>query len=135
MTLDEYFGRIDMLEALIQARLAEYEKYFATATKMTAGMDGMPHGTEVTDKVGGLGAKLADMSRQIDALIDQKADAVKVMEKLPPNEYSVLHRLYVLGMTWEQAAEDLHICISTVKRTRKRGLENLKLTVKDLEWQ
>lgn len=134
MTLDEYFGHIDMLEALIQARLAEYERLFAAATKITAGMDEMPHGTEVTDKVGGLGAKLADMSRQIDALIDQKADAVKIMEKLPPNEYSVLHRLYVLGMTWEQAAEDLHIGTSTVDRHRKSALENLKSVVDGVEW-
>ena len=135
MTLDEYFGRIDMLEALIQARLADYEKLFATATKMTAGMDGMPHGTEVTDKVGGIGAKLADYSRQIDMLIDQKAETVKIMEKLKPNEYSVLHRLYVLGMTWEEAAEDLHIGTTTVDRYRKSGLENLKSVVSGLEWE
>lgn len=134
MTVDEYFGRIDMLEALIEARIADYERLFAIATKMTAGMDGMPHGTEVTDKVGGIGAKLADMSRQIDTLIDQKADAVKVMENLHPNEYKVLYRLYVLGMTWEQVAEDLHIGTTTVDRYRKIGLENLKSVVYGLEW-
>lgn len=133
MTVDEYFGRIDMLEAMIQAKMADREQLWAIATKTTAGADGMPHGTDVTDKVGGIGAKLADLSRQIDALIDQKANMEKVLEKLRPNEYKALHRYYILGLTWEAAAEDMNISTATVYRYREKGLENLKLIVNDIE--
>ena len=133
MTLDEYLESIDKKEALIQGKVAEYEKLFSIATKMTGDADGMPHGTGVTDKVGNFGVKLAYISQQIDALIDQKADIVKIMEKLPPNEYRALHRHYVLGMTWEDAAADMYISVSTIYRLRDKGRESLRLIVDDIE--
>ena len=132
MTVDEFFGQIEMLEALVQAKMVDYDRLWAIATKTTPGMDGMPHGTNITDKVGGIGARLADLSREINALIDSKSELVKVMQKLPPNEYKALYRHYVLGMTWEAAAEDMYISPATIYRYREKGRENLKVIVNDI---
>jgi DNA-directed RNA polymerase specialized sigma24 family protein len=96
------------------------------ATKITAGMDGMPHSTEVTDKVGNIGAKMAQLSGEEDALEARRDKLIGMVKSLPADQCGVLYRYYIQGMTLEKVAEDMNISVSSAKRYKKAGLEMLE---------
>lgn len=126
MTAEWFFNQIRKIDELIVGKKADREMLMDMATKITAGMDGMPHGTDVADKVGNIAAKLATLSSEIDALEERRERLMAVLESLPPDEYGALHRHYIRGMTWEEVAEDMNVSIATAYRYRKSGLEMLE---------
>jgi RNA polymerase sigma factor (sigma-70 family) len=126
MTAEWLFNQIYKIDELIVAKKAERVMLMDAATKITAGMDGMPHGTDVADKVGNISAKIADLTGEIDRLHERRDELMAVLESLPPDEYGALHRHYIRGMTWEEVAEDMHIGRTTVYRYRNSGLAMLE---------
>lgn len=127
MTAGCFFAEIRKIDELIVGKKADKEMLLDMATKITAGMDGMPHGTEVADKVGNISAKIADLSEEIDALERRREVLLKILETLPPEEYGALHRHYIRGMTWEEVAEDMNVGVATAYRYRKSGMAMLEL--------
>lgn len=126
MTMTSIFDEIHKLDELIYANNAEKEMLLDMATKTTAAMDGMPHGTEVADKVGNIAAKLADVTSEGDLLAERREYLLNVLKSLPADEYGALYRHYILGMTWEEVAEDMNVSVSTAKRRGKAGLAMLE---------
>lgn len=118
--------QIRKIDALVEGKNAERERFMDDATKMTADMDGMPHGSNVTDKVGKIAAEMATLSSEIDSLGERRKRLMAVLESLPANEYGALHRHYILGMKWEDVAEDMGVSRATVYRYRKSGLAMLE---------
>lgn len=49
--------------------------------------------------------EVKQLSGEINALREQKKSIVAVIERLPPNQYNILHWKYVLGMTYAQILE------------------------------
>lgn len=121
-----FFEQIRKIDELIVGKKADRELLMDMATKITAGMDGMPHGTDVADKVGNIASKMAALSSEIDALEERREKFMAVLESLPPDEYGALHRHYIRGMTWEEVAEDMNVSIATAYRYRKSGLDMLE---------
>jgi hypothetical protein len=126
----EWLSQVRKLDELINAKLAERDQLMDLATKCTPNMDGMPHGSGTSDKVGNSGVKLGDMVREIDSLIDSyldyKRDVLRTLEKLPCVEYAVLHRHYIRYMDWEDIAADLGFSTMQIWRIKVKGLKNLK---------
>lgn len=120
------FEEIAKIDELLIGKKAEWEEKMDMATKITAGMDDMPHGSDVTDKVANIGVELAEISSEMDALNKRRKKLIKMLESLPADQYGALHRHYIRGMTWEQVAEDMNLSESTVKRRGKEGLEMLE---------
>lgn len=122
---------VKKLDELIEAKSAERDRLWAIATNMTANSDGMPHakGT-VSDPVGNGAVKLQmlaeEINRMIDTYIDRKKQITDALEKLPPNEYGVLHRYYIKYMTLEQIADDMGYCRQQIWRFKKKGLKKLE---------
>lgn len=125
----DWLEKVRKLDELIDAKIAERDQLWALATKITPEMSDMPHGGGVSDKVGNISAKLADLARETNDLVDRYVDykqmVIRELEKLPAKEYGVLHRYYVQYMTWEQVAEDMGVCSMTVWRWWQKGLESL----------
>lgn len=130
MNVHEWLEQVGKLDDLVNAKLEERSQLWALATKITPSMDGMPHGGGVSDKVGGVATKLADLARQTDGLIDKyvdyKQEVISALEKLPEREYKVLYRYYVRYMTLEQIAVDLCYSYRQVQRIKADGLRKLK---------
>jgi DNA-directed RNA polymerase specialized sigma subunit len=99
------------------------------ATRITPEITGMPHAGGVTDKVGNIATKMAMVMEETNAAwdryIDQRDQIIRELEKLPEEQYGVLHRHYVLYKTWEQVAEEMGVCSMTVWRYWQKGLKNL----------
>lgn len=125
-----WLEQIRKLDELIQAKHAEYYQLLNMATRITPSMDGMPHGTGVSDKVGNMAVKLADLANEANTIwdyyIDQRNAAIAVLEKLPALEYGVLHRKYVRYMTQEAIADDMGYSTVQIWRIEQNALELLK---------
>lgn len=128
-TVIEWLEKVRKLDELIDAKCAERDQLWALATKITPVVSDMPHGGGVTDKVGNIAAKLADLAQQTNDLVDQYVDykqmVIKELEKLPPKQYGTLHRYYIQYMTWEQVAEDMDRSTMQIWRYWQDGLKNL----------
>lgn len=133
MCVREWLEQIKKLDELINAKIAERDRYTAMATSITAKMpDGMPFSNRGTasDKVGDGVVKLIMLECELNALIDEYVDLKKKIvdqiEKLPPKEYGVIHRRYVLGMTMEAIADEMGKSTVQVWRIRKKALRMLQ---------
>lgn len=126
----EWLEQVKKLDELIAAKEAERIQLWALATRMTPEMTGMPHGGGVTDKVGNIAVKLALLAQETDAAwdryIDQRSEVIRTLEKLPANEYGVLHRKYIRYMTQEDIAQDMGYSTVQIWRIEQSGLEILR---------
>lgn len=127
---EAWLEQVWKLNELITAKEAEYRQLMDAATKVTAEMTGMPHGGGVSDKVGNIAVKLADLMKETDAAwdryIDQRNAVIAVLEKLPAKEYGVLHRQYIRFMTQEEIAHDMHYTTMQIWRIKKNALKMLE---------
>lgn len=122
----DWLDQVKMLDELINAKLAERNQLMDMATKITPELSGMPRGGGVSDRVGNIAAKLADLAKEADDLVDRYMDhrelVIKTLEKLPPMEYGALHRHFIQYMTWEEVAADMGKSTMQVWRYKKKGL-------------
>ena len=125
-----WLEHIRKLDELIRAKHAEYYQLLDMATRVTPSFDGMPHGSGVSDKVGNIAVKLADLANETnriwDYYIDQRNAAIAVLEKLPAAEYGVLHREYVQGKTQEVIASEMGYSTVQIWRIKQNAMELLK---------
>lgn len=126
----KWLEQVRKLDELINAKLAERQQLMDMGTKITSGqMDGMPHADGISDKVGNVAAKIADLTKETDAAwdryIDQRAEVIRVLEELPANEYGVLHREYIRYMTQEAIAEDMGYSTVQIWRIKQSALRML----------
>ena len=125
---------VKKLDELLIAKEAERQQLWTLATRMTPEMTGMPHAGGVTDKVGNIASKLAQLAKDTDDAWDrylaQKNHVIALLEKLPANEYGVLHREYVRYMTQEDIARDMSYSTVQIWRIKQNALESLKHVMK-----
>lgn len=125
----DWLDQVKKLDELINAKLAERTQLMDMATKITPEVSDMPHGGGVSDRVGTVAVKLADLARETDDLVDRYVDhrdlVIRTLEKLPPMEYGALHRHFIQYMTWEEVAADMGKSYMQVWRYKKKGLEKL----------
>ena len=120
-----WLEQIAKLDDLIHTKEDDIARLMNSATKMTASLDGMPHCGGISDKVGENAVKLAELSKEKESLERQKNNIIKTMEKLPPNEFKVLYREYVLYMKQKEIAADLHYTRFTIRRIKQKALNSL----------
>ena len=96
--------------------------------------DGMPHSNTgtVSQKMQNaviakiiVDGEIENIDNAIIALLDYKKAVITAIEKLPSNQYGVLHRYYIRGMTYEKIAEDMGISTVHVWRIKKKAEETL----------
>lgn len=125
-----YLERIQKLDELIDAKILEYEDLLERATSMAPNMDGMPHAPGVSDKVGNgatrLAAKMEEIDLVTDTLIDYRDEALALLEQLPPLEYRVLHRFYVMYWTMDTIAQKMGKSERQCHRIKGNGLRRLQ---------
>lgn len=120
---------VKKLDELIAAKEAERIQLWEMATKITPTMHDTPGGSGVSDKVGNIAVKLAQLIEETNAAWDryigQRTKVIKTLELLPANEYGVLHREYIRYMTQEEIARDMGYCTVHIWRIKKAALQRL----------
>jgi DNA-directed RNA polymerase specialized sigma24 family protein len=131
MKNEEYLGMIEKLNLLINNKILEKEELFTIATKTTQDNDGMPHATGTSDKVGNSTVKIvekeAEIDRVIDLFYDLKQEIIGQIQKLPAEEYDVLHKSFVQGLALVAIAEEKRKHLDTIKSIRRRGIANIRI--------
>lgn len=133
MNAESYLIQVRKLDQLINAKLAERDRWEALATDISPKpISGMPHTNTgiVPQTMQNAVINLVMLSQEIDRLIDECVDkkqaVLKVLEQLPDKEYGVLHRYYIRNMTLEQIAEDMGYSVRQIHRIKEKALKNLE---------
>lgn len=79
------------------------------------------------DPLGLAVANYVDLERKIESLKTEKAEAEALLEKLPPNQYDILYKFYILDFFNYEIADSMNKSSSYVEKTKKKGLENLQI--------
>lgn len=138
MDVIERLERIRKIDQLIDAKIAERERLERLATDISPRpIDGMPYfakGTvsrKVENTVVAIITLEDELNKLIDYYVDYKQKVIAELEKLPANEYGVLHRRYIRYMTWEKIAEDMGYSVQHVRRIKAQALSSLSQIVSD----
>lgn len=133
MTADEFLSQIETYDSLVEGKINEREKLWLLATKITIPTDREVIQTSgVSDKVGNIGAKLADVERELDAIIDEYIDihreCVSVIERLAdkPVEYAVIHKHYVLYKTFVEIEQEEGYSYQGIMKIKERALKRIE---------
>ena len=131
MELETLNKHCDLVQELREAQ--ELYKTTEAKTHGAQSLDGMPHGTGVSDKVGALGVALADISAQIDYLEKQVAESAAPINDFICGIDDLKTRLvfryrFLYGFAWGEVADMLgkRVTESTVKSICYDYLESLK---------
>lgn len=141
MNAYEYLEQVKKADAMIEDKRAEERELWALATSMGGNLDGMPRGTDVSDKVGNIVQKIIEAQErtnaQIDRFLDIREDVIRHVEMLPPKQCRVLKWLYIMKReqrkknqswyyTWQEVAEILGCTEQNISNLRKRAVRNLQ---------
>lgn len=123
----ERYGRAT--ENLIQIE-QELEKLRTVAESMQINMDGMPHGTGTSDRVGNIAAEIVDyqaeLSRSQLEAIQTRREIFRVISAIPgAAESKVLNGLYIHGDTLADIARRCHKSYQWADEMKRRGLDQV----------
>lgn len=131
MTAKEYLSQYRMLNARIDAKLAQAERLRHLAQSAGGqGNSGGVHSTQPRDRVGELTAKIVDLeseiNSEIDTLVDLEREIRGCIAKITnENQRAVLEMKYINGWTLVQIAVVLNYSLDGIKKIHKRALESV----------
>ena len=112
MNAKEYLLRYKLMTTKIETAERELADLREKSTAVAVNLDGMPHGSRLSDRTARLAAEIADSET---ALTDMRAqaerirrDILRTLDKLSdPTDYKLLYLRYVRGYKWEAVAAEL----------------------------
>lgn len=113
MTAKEYLRQYKLMTARIRNREHDLAELREERESISINLDGMPHGTSLSDKTARLAAQLADAEEEIIELRSEawsiRMEIVRTLNRIQTPEYNTLLYLrYIEGKTWEQIAVEMH---------------------------
>ena len=124
-----YFKRAYLADEKIVVGIREAEK-LRRAIRLLENHKGSPLGVRLAVVLEKLRVLEDEVSGEIDALIDQRAEMRRVIETVPSRRSRLVLRMrYILGMTWDDIAGSLQSDVETVLYWHGEGLRHVKLPV------
>ena len=113
VTAKEYLRQYKLMTARIRNREHDLAELREERESISINLDGMPHGTSLSDKTARLAAQLADAEEEIIELRSEawsiRMEIVRTLNRIQSPEYNTLLYLrYIEGKTWEQIAVEMH---------------------------
>ena len=148
----EFLLQVEKLDKLIENKLIEKEQWKAIAMGVTSGGESVlvkVNGkTELQnmEKVQSSGnpQKMSDaiikyieidaeIDRCIDFYVDTRKDVIEVIEKLPAQEYDLLHKVYIQHIELVEVADIYKTTYSNVTTIHGRALKKVQNILKERE--
>lgn len=132
MTAKQYLMQIKILEHRIKLKQDEITHLRTLATSITAPTDSEAVQTSgIKDKVGNIVAKIVDLQREtndiIDELIDTRQERIRVIEQIKhPLQYEVLHKIYIDNKPLPVIASELHYAYEYIRHVHRKALKNVE---------
>ena len=133
MNAKEYLSQAMYIDQRIDSKLEQIMKLRESATKATATLSDMPRpDSPNVQSMEETIVKIVDLEREInrdiDALVDLKAEARKVISKLDnPEQQLILEMRYLCYKSWAEIAEDLSFSESNVYKIHGAALKRIVL--------
>lgn len=138
MKAKEYLLQIRKIDRLVENKIAELEHWQAIATGTTTFSDG--------DRVQSTGNKYKmedaiikcieinnEINSEIDRLVDTRKEVISTIERLRPDEYDVLHKIYVQNKDFQEIATAKKMSYSWVTTKHGRALASLQKILDERE--
>lgn len=132
MTTKEYLNQIERLDKMITNKLSEIYQLKIMACSITVSGDSERVQTSGNqDKLGSTIAKIVDLERETDKLVDSLVDKRKEILKQIDNmknidHYDVLHKHYVERRTFQDIADSENWSIRQVFNIHGRALQEFE---------
>lgn len=136
MNAKEYLKQAFYLDKRINSKLEQVESLNALATKATSTLSDMPKSpSRGTSKLEDTIVKIVDLqeeiNRDIDKLVDLKAEMVGTIKQIQNKELQViLEKRYLCFETWEKIAVDMNYDIRHIHRLHNLGLKETSNLIK-----
>ena len=127
MTAVEYLSQAYHLDIRINSKIDQVASLNDLAHKATAIVSGMPHSpnrgkSTMADTIDKIIDLQEEINRDIDRLVDLKAEIVSVIKAVDNPEYqTLLEKRYLCFMTWESIAVDMGYSIQHLYRLRDKA--------------
>lgn len=131
MKAKDYLSQAYRLDQRINSKIEQVATLNELATKCTSTLTGMPRNpnkgsSPMADAI----CKIIDLeneiNRDIDRLVDLKAEIVTVIKAVDNPEYQTLLELrYLCFKTWEQISVEMNYSIIQIYRLRDKALEKV----------
>ena len=113
MTAKEYLSQYRYINIKINSKIAQQQRLRELATCVSPSSDGGGHNSGVSDKVGSIVVKIADLDAEINAeidnLIDVQKDIMRTISKIDDERLRIiLTERYINCWTFERIADDIH---------------------------
>ena len=143
MTTKEYLNQIERLDKMITNKLSEIYQLKIMACSITVSGDSERVQTSGNhDKLGSTIAKIVDLERETDELVDSLVDKRKEILRQIDNmknidNYDVLHKHYVERRTFQDIADSENWSIRQVFNIHGRALQEFEKMYGDtyLHWR
>ncbi|MCM1096908.1 MAG: DUF1492 domain-containing protein [Ruminococcus flavefaciens] len=128
MKAKDYLGQAFRLDQRINSKIEQVRSLNDLAAKCTSTITGMPgNPNRGKDSIGDIVAKIVDLqeeiNRDIDALVDLKAEIYSVIRAIDNVECQTLLELrYLSFMRWEEIAVRLNYGMENVYRLHRKAL-------------
>lgn len=131
--VDVYLSQIIKNEYLIRHKKERYLELYAEARSLGGMSDGVRVQTSgnVSGKVSDVVCQYVDIEREIDELRRERESAIKLIERLPSDEYEVIYQLYVKGRLLKQICVDAGRSYEWGKSVKKRAFARIALMLGD----
>ena len=136
MNAKEYLKQAFYLDKRINSKLEQVESLNALATKATSTLSDMPKSpNRGSSKLEDTIVKIVDLqeeiNRDIDKLVDLKAEMVGTIKQIQNKELQViLEKRYLCFETWEKIAVDMNYEIRHIHRLHNLGLKETSKLIK-----
>ena len=130
MTAKEYLSQYRYINININSKIAQQQRLRELVTCVSPSSEGGGH-SGVSDKVGSIVAKIADLdaeiNAEIDKLVDVQRDILQTIGKVD-NEClrTILTERYINCWTFEQIADDIHYSYKQTCRLHGKALIKVK---------
>ena len=128
MNTVEYLSQAYRLDLRINSKIEQVASLNDLAMKATSVVTGMPHSpnkgkTAMADTIDKIIDLEEEINRDIDRLVDLKAEIVSVIKAVDNPEYqTLLEKRYLCFNSWSQIAEDMHYSGKWVQTLHERSI-------------
>lgn len=127
MTAEQFLERVKKIDALIENKLKEYNRWVEAAEGMG--------GFSVSERVMSSGSlqkmpdaigNYIDIEQEIKALKQERRAIINTLEQLPPTEYKLLHKSFIEDYTLYEIADYFKRSYDWAKKKKRTALNLLQ---------
>lgn len=105
------------------------ESLRGTLERTTQQMNGMPHGSDGSDKMASMVSEIVDLLGKLDERRVRIEEGMQEIERafdaLPDQQRRIMRLRYIEGMSWKKIARETHYAESHLIKIQRAALERL----------